>query len=504
MRLFSAAVPFKRFEFAALPGIGIAYFAYLILRLINVPMTQDEVATCYNHVPRGVWDIITYGKEAVPNNHILNTLSIKLLAGVLGMGQVAARIPALAGGMLYLIGAMCVARTWGSNGWMRIFGYVILLGNPFMAEFFALGRGYGLSIGLMMPAIYFTWKYTARIHLPDLLAALALGGLAVWANFTVLNFYLPMVLLLFLIIWQQDKPERRKNMAILAAGVSILGALCFLPIYRMTADNELRFWGTAGFYQDTLEPLVRSSVMNHLFIGEQTVPVFAGLIGVFSLAGWVVAIWRWSNRKWRVGPPDLLVFAGFLFAGAVTVNLLQHFVLNVPFLNPRTAIFLYPLFALQLIAVGELLWRKWRQPALLFILPLLAFTGSNFNINSNLKQSYEWSYDRGTFDVLDFIKGEYQRTGRSTPYALDTYWLLQNSLNFHVEFGRPFHPAYSHWVLTPPYHGNQPPAGNSDFFYTGTKEDFDVLLGTYEPVLTIQPGTYVLMRRLPEQAGSGR
>ena len=488
----------RKIDTILLVAMGALYFVYLVLRAWHIPMTQDEVATCYNHVPRGVFDLMTYQREAVPNNHILNTLAIKLLAGVFGMGQLLARIPALAGGLAYIIAAGAFARLTGGTGWLRLLWFVLLLGNPFMAEFFALARGYGISIGLMMAAIYFTWKYLENAHAKALTRTLFFAGLAVMANFTLLNVYLPLILLLFLSIRQHEATvtERRHATGILTAGVLVLVALCALPVYRMQAGDELKPWGSAGFYPETLAPLVRSSIMDHPYLDGLTVPVLAKLIVVFCLISWTVAVWRWGNRRWRLIPPDPLVFAGFLLAGTVAVNLLQNFFLDVPFLNPRTAVFLYPLFALQMIASGELLWRQWRGKVLYFAVPIAVFTVVNFDNNRNLSQSYEWRYDRGTFTVLDFIKKTYESEGRTIPFTIDANWLLLNSLHFHEEFSRP---PYRQWVTTPAqYHGDQPPKGNTDFFYTATPEDIEALRRSYEPVLTVEEGRFVLMRRKRE------
>ncbi|MCK6691742.1 MAG: hypothetical protein L6Q97_06515 [Thermoanaerobaculia bacterium] len=487
----------RKIETILLIVIAAVYFLYLLLRAWYIPMTQDEVATCYNHVTRGIFDLMTYQREAVPNNHILNTLAIKLLAGIFGMGQMVARIPALAGGLLYLFGAGALARLLGSTGWLRLLWFVLLLGNPFMAEFFALARGYGISIALMTVAVYFAWKYLENARPKYLGVTLVFAGLSVMANFTILNVYLPLILLLLLNIRQQlvAAAERRKASKILAAGILILLILCALPVYRMQAGDELKYWGSAGFFRETLAPLVRSSIMDHPYLDGPTVPVLAKLIVVFCLTAWAVAVWRWGNRQWRMSPPDPLVFAGFLLAGTVTVNLLQNFFLDVPFLNPRTAVFLYPLFALQLIAVGELLWRQWRYKALYFAVPLLIFTLINFDNNRNIRESYEWSYDRGTFTVFDYIKKAYETEGRTTPFTIDANWLLLNSLQFHNEFSRP---PYRQWVTTPQYHGDQPPKGDTDFFYTATREDIEALRNNYEPVLTVEEGRYVLMRRKRE------
>lgn len=479
---------------ASLWAIALAYLLYIIFRVWYIPMTQDEVATCYNHVPRTVWDILTYSSDTVPNNHILNTLCIKALTGLFGMSHLVARLPVvILGGVLYLVAALLLVRRMGSHPLLQLFGYLVLIGNPFMAEFFGLARGYGMSIGLMMMSVFFSWRFLEQRRLTSLRPAVLFAGLAVLANFTLLNVYFPWFLLMAIVVWQGRSAgsDFRREARELGLGLLFMVVLCALPIYRMQADDQLSFWGSSGFFQETIFPLVRYSTMGHPYLDAYTQPVLVALATAFSVGGWAVALWQWRRQSGRIGA-DPLLFAGFLFAGTIAFNLLQATLLHVPFLNPRTAVFLYPLFALQLFATGVLLWRRVRWRTLLFVLPLGIFTVANFENNRNLKRSFEWSYDRGTFEVLNFLKQLQEKEGRSEPYSLDSNWLLQNSLNFHLDFG---YPPYGKWVRMVPYHDRQPPKGNTEFFYTAEPEDIRALEAEYEPVMTVETERYVLMRR---------
>ncbi|MBK8967377.1 MAG: hypothetical protein R3D58_06210 [Saprospiraceae bacterium] len=479
--------------------IALAYLFYLALRLLKIPMTQDEVATCYNHVPRAVWDILTYAKDAVPNNHILNTLSIKFVTGLFGMSPLTARLPVfIVGGVLYTLCALALAYRIGSTGFLKVLSLVVLLGNPFMAEFFSLARGYGMSIGLQMAALYFSWRFVENRRPTHLIAAVFSAGLAVWASFTVLYFYLPWWLFMGILIFQKSggAGERQRQFAILAGGAVLLAAICILPVSRMHSDDQLHFWGTAGFIPETLFPLIRSSIMGHPYFDHYTLEVFLGLITAFTVAASALALWRWFKNKGRLGQ-DLWFFAAFLLAGTVTANLLIVYILDIPFLNPRTAIFYYPPFALLLLGTGIAFWEKYGKPAFWFLVPLGLFTLVNFDNNRNLKQSYEWSYDQGTVRVLDLIKAAYVVENRTEPFTLDCHWLHQNSLHFHLEFD----PAsYSKYVRMPNhYHGNEPPRADTDFYYTENWDEIVQLADQYTPVLNIAYDRIVLMRRrVPE------
>lgn len=479
--------------------IALAYLSYLVLRLVRIPMTQDEVATCYNHVPRAVWDILTYAKDAVPNNHILNTLCIKLVTGLFGMGSVSARIPVfLIGGLVYTLSALALARRIGSTDFLKVLSLIVLLGNPFMAEFFALARGYGMAIGLQMAAIYFSWRFIENGRTWELTIAVITAGLGVWASFTVLYFYLPWALLMGLYVLQQSKDtaQWKRQLGILAIGAVLLALVCYLPVSRMHSDDQLHFWGTTGFIPETVLPLIRSSIQSHPYFDQYTLEVLFGLIAAFALVSCLLALWRWFKNKWKLGE-DLWFFAAFLLAGTVSTNLLVVHVLDIPFLNPRTAVFYYPPFALLLLSTGIAFWKKYGKRAYWFLIPLGLFTIVNFDNNRNLKQSYEWPYDRGTIKVLDFIKAAYLAENRTEPFTLDCHWLHQNSLHFHLEFD----PAsYARYIRMPNhYHGNEPPRADTDFYYTENWDEIVQIADRYTPVLNIEYNRFILMRKRGSQ-----
>lgn len=480
-----------RFASLAFWAAAAAFLVYLILRAAWIPITHDEAATCLNHVPRTAWDILTYAKDPVPNNHILNTLGIKLFAGLFGMGHFTARIPSLLGGLIYVLAAIGLCHAMSRNAWVRFFGLVVLLGNPFVDEFFALARGYGLAVGLMLGAIWATWRYLENSRENYLKGSLLFGLLAVMANFTLLNFFAPLWVLL---IW--ISVSRRKEQPVLWKPLAmypvVLAALCYWPLTRIGSTDQLRFWGESGFYKETLKELVKSSIRNSPYLDDHTVPVLSVLAAAFAIGGWAVAIIRWQRQSWKFNTSDPLTFASFLLAGTFATNMLQFFMLHTPFLNARTSIFFYPLFALQLFAAAVLLEQKWGGRGWLIMAPVGLFALVNFNRCADVSSTSEWWFDKANFQVLDYIRARYEAEGRTEPFTLDTQWLEENSMMFHVNEAKN---NYSRYVQLPPWHPEQPPKGDTEFYYTHTREEHDRLRDRYDVVLTTVPGSQYLMRK---------
>ena len=90
----------QKIENWVLNGITALFCLYILLRAWLLPITVDESATAINHVPRLVFDTLTYQREANPNNHILNTILIKIFTGIFGWHHLVVRIPVLMGSFL--------------------------------------------------------------------------------------------------------------------------------------------------------------------------------------------------------------------------------------------------------------------------------------------------------------------------------------------------------------------------------------------------------------------
>ncbi|MEO6758940.1 MAG: hypothetical protein ABIO24_05755, partial [Saprospiraceae bacterium] len=186
-------------------GLIGAYLIYVALRAWLLPITHEEGVTILNYVPRLFIDTLLYQKEANPNNYILNTLAIKTLLGLLPGHQFVVRLPALLGCGLYLWAGSALCRRLSEHPWVRLFGLAVLVGNPFLAEYFGLAQGHGLAIGLMLLALYRAWQFFENNTPHTLRSALLFAGLAGYANFALLLFFMPFSLLLFWAAWQQNR-----------------------------------------------------------------------------------------------------------------------------------------------------------------------------------------------------------------------------------------------------------------------------------------------------------
>lgn len=474
-------------------------FLHWFIRAMQIPITPDEAATCLTHVPRTFQDILIYEHNATPNNHILNTLLVKLFVAMFGMYLPVIRIPALLGGLLYLWSSWQFSRALGTKVWSQWVVWVLLLGNPFVHEFFSLSRGYGLSVGLLSVTVWYLYSYAKEGLKEDLWRVQGLQLLSVLASFTLLNVVPALFAIQCWLIWSNKSTRPIRDAWVSAGGLFLVGLFSYLPITAMRAQDEFRFWGNTGFYNNTLVPLLRSSLQLHED-GWQGQLLFSALVLVIFLfsATLLWGLWRW----YRGNLANEFVALQLLLPGTLLVNIAQHYLLGTPYLDERTSTFLYLLFALQLIPfVTYLGTKKGILPVLFPILfAFLLFVNHYRNWNTNATTT--WYFDQYTLKVLDKIRTIHLEEQRAAPFLMDAHWASQSSYYFHIHHGLR---AYDRFVNIVPYHDHREPKGNTEFFMTHGYDEVNALRDRYDIVKQFDgSGVFCLMRQKPEFRGMAR
>ncbi len=475
-------------------AIVAAFCLYIMLRAWLLPMTVDESATAINHVPRLVFDTLTYQKEANPNNHILNTILIKIFTGIFGWHHFVVRLPVLLGGFLYAWASVKLVRKLSDQTWVRVFTLVMLFGNLFLLEFFSLARGYGLAIGLMTCAMWYAWRFLESNERKAMRWSFLFAGLAVYANFTLLIFFAPFVVLLLLISWQLN-PSFSQFWQQSKPSLTMLGVFLLLwvtPLKRLSKDSELVHWDAQGTYFDAMKQSVRAATHANPYLGDETALTFTWLLMLGVLAIAVIAFWRWWKQGFRFSR-DPHIFLVFMLLGAAVTNIAQVYFTQTPFLQSRLALFYWPLFALTLGAAA--VWVSGRfgaKKVWIFMAPLLALTFINTVRTANLRYSYEWISDSDTFTILEYLKKAHEAEGRKEPFLLDADWFMQNSFVFHLDKDRS---GYVKYVKLVPYHGRQAPKLDSDFYYAINFDTVKDVIDAYEIVLRVPNSSMLLLRK---------
>ena len=466
---------------------------YIILRAWKIPITVDESTTAVIHVQRTVLDTLFYTKEANPNNHILNTVGIKFFTGIFDWWPIVVRLPVMIGAGLYLWASVMLSKRLSQSSWVRLFTFALLIGNPYLLEFFALARGYGLGAGLMMMALWQAWLFLESNEGKYLRTSIILAGLAVYANFTLLLFFAPFTGLLLLAALQMNPSlsswwgKSKQALAVLAGWL----ALWYLPLSRLSEHPEMKFFTNIDTPVAAVSDSVRAATHNYAYFGNDTVRILTWAIILFVVVVWVVMLRKWwRNGRRFASDPALFMIA--ILPGALLTNIVIVHLADTHYLQARLGLFYYPLFALHVGVAAAWLWQSPKWMAVALMLPVISLTGLNLGRNYNLWVASEWWFDPGTYIVIDYLKATYESEGRNEPYSLDTHHVMQNSLDFHLTLDPRGYGKYAKLVQ---YHGLRPPQRNTDFYYAVSTEEVKDIMDAYEYVLWIPRSSCVLLRK---------
>ncbi len=466
--------------------IGCLLTAYLVARAIILPITIDEGGTFYNAVPRSVWDIITY-VDPSPNNHILNTLLIKFFVSIFGAHSLIIRLPNILAFILYFTVAVIWLKKLNTNKLFVFFGIVVLTCNPYMLDFFALARGYALSISFMFSSMYLAYLYFTSKQIKSLYFAFIVAAPAVYSNFTMLNFYLSMLVVcsIFLLKDNWNKPVKIvfKQFLVIIGISGLLVFLCYIPLNQITSNGQLRYWSSNGFYPDTFIPLVAAMIYGNAFF-YSIKPQIYSIIVIVSLIG--ISIYDLRNlikNKFNFGS-DFLLFSLLVFGGTISVVLLQFYILNIPFLNARGAIFLYVLFVIPFIYFFNSIfikgykWKNW------MVIPFILLGSYHLLSSINFYNCREWWFDADTKNVLSYLESKHA----GEEITLNTYWIYNTSFQFHID------ERQRENIKLAPYHQDLWPDSNYLYYYCERAQVVE-LEKNYREVISFNGGNNVLMKK---------
>ncbi len=131
--------------------LSLIVISIAVLRAWFVPVSHDEAATFFNYVQR--FHLSPF--QAIPdaNNHILNTYVTYFLFKLFGSGAFALRLSNLIFLPFYLFFCYKLSKELSSI-FLRWIFLLAMVGTFHYMEFFAITRGYGISLTFLMGALW--------------------------------------------------------------------------------------------------------------------------------------------------------------------------------------------------------------------------------------------------------------------------------------------------------------------------------------------------------------
>lgn len=459
-----------------------------VIRILRVPITHDEVYMNQRDLLMTYSDYIHLTKVTA-NTHILNSIIRKFFIEAFGNTPFFLRLDNLLAQIVFLAFSYGIAAKIFKDKWWRIACFLLLNLNPLMFEFWGLSRGYGLAIALMTASIYCFFCYIQQGKIRWLAGSLLLSVGSVYSNFSLLNYLLGLAGFMALYgLFLRKTPVSfflKRELPLLAGAGVITYLLIAGPIRKLVAAGELYFGGEKGLISDTFHSLVQESMYQG---PEQIAMVDYITYLVTAMIAIMLVYWFLIFLKRRNGEQSII---GFFFCCLLLVPLasleLQHQLLGTKYLINRTALFLYVLFVLALVATLY----QFRSHAVALIL-LFLFTGLsayNFSKNMTLSRSSMWWYDQYNLVVLDRILKEKGYSGKKI--SLRVNWLFMPSLNYYI------YTRYPNDFDTLLYTHEDPNSVDTsyDYMYLIGNDDKENVSPKYELDTTFETGFQLLKKK---------
>lgn len=478
------------YGFIALFG---ALFLVVLYKVLHVPVTIDEVPAVFHYSKFSCWEIMMY-PDNIPNNHILNTLLVKLSMMLFGAEQWAIRLPNLLAFLLYGLGVFRILRLLLGHHSPWFLAGALLFVHPYLLDFFGLARGYGLSLAMVTLSAGFLMQGYLRQSPAFLWSALATATLASYANFTTLVFWAAITLLTgawFLMNHRHNLKKSIRPLLLITLVALAYLALIMVPLQKMHSSNEFQYWTSRGFYQETIISLIHNWIYNSPILSR--IPHAGYLVPVVLALGVVLfSSFRGEEHPQQDQKKSLPGFMSQPGSVAVAllllpalINLGQTVILGTPNLSGRTALFFYPLTAFLFVAALSRI-PSFRKPlvntvaATLLTLVLL----TNLAHRTSLKSVREWAFDQNTLEVLAFLREQYpDRT-----VTLKTSWFFHSSFYFYQITGK------TPWLDLQPYDYNTDVNTAAEFYYIFA-EDFEKLSPRFNVAYKFSPDHWLLKQK---------
>jgi len=309
-----------------------------LYRAATQSFTIDESFTFLKYVDVPLLDAF---REYSSNNHILQSLLMRVFRDMLGKSELVLRIPTRIGCALFLTASYRITLKALGNRWAQPLALLLMTLNPLVLDFQVAARGYGMALGLFWWALYFLWS--GRLRWAGICA-----GLAITAN---LVFLIPLVALGLLLLPVYAKRSQFWDLMDGYAGPAAVICFVFLVIPLTKSAGEVYFGAptltetVASLVGQSLRPLADASPAAEHWIIQYAVPLaFLWIAGAF--------LWR------VVRPPEDMLLT--LLMGTMLISILawivMHHFLGVVYPVTRTALYMLPLLGLTLIlsAAGSL------------------------------------------------------------------------------------------------------------------------------------------------------
>ncbi len=390
---------FKNKEALVYLGICLLLFVYMVLRAIYVPIVHDEAVTFFNYINTGRFiPLYNWQSHADANNHVLNSAISTLFYNWFGPGWGVYRIGSvLSMGFLFIY--LWKIAQWLKNQRIRWVFILSILGSHYFMEFFSLTRGYGMSMAMLVPAIYYLFSYLRTPSNKYLVWYAVFMILGLLANLTLVNTAL-IGFCLIVLKWVID-PVKPKIWTYLITLIGVLlPTIGFILLGMKYKEMNLLYYGQGDSYW---EITVNTFFERFTLIENLNLWVYPIIMPIL-LISLVLFVKRTLELKWEAIHNYHVLFAA-LFFGNLAASIIQTSFMDVNYPEDRTALFFFPFM------IGTLCFQASYQTWTKYLCLPLLYLPINFILTMNLTHNSFWRSERFTEEFYMEVYKDYESTG---------------------------------------------------------------------------------------------
>lgn len=346
---------------------GVAIFIYVILRAIWVPALHDELGTIIHYFfTDDLWSSNLYDA----NNHLLNSFFGNLIHRITGSENLfLLRTPNVLAFPIYVLALFQISRNF-KHQFTGLLVYASLLSIPFIIEYFAMSRGYGLSMAFFALSVNYLLRYAREPTNKTLILLFGSLLLAIAANLTIL--IVGIIVLTYL--WFNIISNKIKLLLPALLTIAFCTSLIPLVIFaiRLKQNGALYYGSLEGIWDVTGE-----SLANHTFFTNESTLFIPALIVLIFILVFSIVLLKKQGFSQLINKPIFIII--FLFFGSIVsfILLSEFFGINYP--EDRAGIFLIPLYILSLSFMIDTSKISDSIAILFFFFPIALLFKLNFN-----------------------------------------------------------------------------------------------------------------------------
>lgn len=445
-------------------------FLYVVIRAIwNEPL-HDEIASFYFFFYHG--DYIGSNLVVDANNHLINSFFGNLTYRLFGDHFFLFRLPNVLSLLLYFWAANQITVRLADHR-IRFLALLALCCSPYLLDYFAYARGYGMSMAFFLAALHFYCLFHSQKRIKHLWFTYALFWLGLSANLTLINSSLLCIGIvgLFVLLHKDYRVIRWKTI-----GVSLVFIFSIIPFvlfsFLLKNGGALYYGNMDGLWGTTGATLAKYTL-------NLTAEWSWLIISLFLLVPVLVVGKKFLSDRWHIFSQPVGVFT-LLFFGNLLGTLILALFLEVNYPEDRTAMYLWPLFVLMLAFSFNHL-EKWGVAfsGIFLYVPILLVA------QLNLHTSVFSPDDRMTNEFYSEVKKELK---------------LENSLSLYgiMSWNWPRHESHAE-TKSPGYNLGHTNKLMADVIVSKTTIlNNPIIPLLYDTIAADPPSTYVALKRKPE------